>query len=102
MKLTALIKTPYGIVMPMVAYAATVAASITAGAAIMSIKFSYPEWIWIPFFLVSWVAATISTRFSATPSSEGAWVIQNKKAFTLAGIGALILTVIFAAALIFN
>lgn len=97
--MTTPIKTPLGLVMPAVAYAAVVAAAITAGTALVTIQMAYPVWIWPVFFLVMWMATAGFTRATAKPAAGSkAWQVNNVRALGFAILGAVLLGAALTAA----
>lgn len=88
MSLTVPVKTPIGLTMPAVAYAAWIAAAITAGSAIGLAKLAYPVWVWPLNFLILWGAASLWVRATATPAPGSAsWRVDNKRLFVGSAVG---------------
>ena len=95
------IRTPWGVTLPSVVYAAVVSLAITLGSALTMARLDLPWWAWVVEFLLLLAVTFWITETNATPAGDGIFTVTNARTLALAGGGLLLFVVLFVVILVF-
>ncbi|AMY23440.1 hypothetical protein A3Q41_02138 [Rhodococcoides fascians] len=65
------IRTPWGVTLPSVVYAAVVSLAITLGSALTMARLDLPWWVWVVEFLLLLAVTFSITESNSTPAGAG-------------------------------
>ena len=89
------VKTPMGLTVPLLLYAASIAALIAAGSAASMYKLSYPWWVWIVEALILFPIVYRISRNSAKGNDSGDYVIVTEsRVIAFATISAIVIALL--------
>lgn len=94
------VKTPMGLVLPSMMYAAVVALCITLGSAAMMKNLEIPLWAWVAEFFILTAFVAVYTERSIVTSEDGVFTIESRKNLVLSLVGGLFFILIVVVAFI--
>ena len=95
------IRTPWGVTLPSVVYAAVVSLAITLGSALTMARLDLPWWAWVVEFLLLLGVTFSITESNVTPAGDGVFTVTNARTLALSGGGLVLIVVLFVVILVF-
>ncbi|MBY4401929.1 hypothetical protein HQO26_11460 [Rhodococcus fascians] len=95
------IRTPWGVTLPSVVYAAVVSLAITLGSVLTMARLDLPWWAWVIEFLLLLGVTFSIAETNAVPAGDGIFTVTNARTLVLAGGGLLLFVVLFVVILVF-
>ncbi|MEW1878581.1 hypothetical protein AB0O58_02685 [Rhodococcus sp. NPDC080181] len=95
------IRTPWGVTLPSVVYAAVVSLAITLGSALTMARLDLPWWVWVVEFLLLLAVTFSITESNATPAGDGVFTVTNARTLALSGGGLVLFVVLVVIVLVF-
>ncbi|WP_206498700.1 hypothetical protein [Rhodococcus sp. KRD175] len=95
------IRTPWGVTLPSVVYAAVVSLAITLGSALTMARLDLPWWVWVVEFLLLLAVTFSITESNSTPAGDGVFTVTNARTLALSGGGLVLFVVLVVIVLVF-